>query len=128
MMRSESSIPPIASPALPAPLGAPQRPLPGAPAFAATLDSARRTRGDEGAARTAAEQLVATAFIAPILARMRASVFAEAPFAPSAAERRFGPLLDQHLADRIVHASRFPLVDEVARRLTAGGATREQAS
>jgi hypothetical protein len=120
MMRSEGSMAPIASPALPALLAAPQRPLPGAPGFAATLDSARRPRGDAGAARTAAEQLVATTFIAPVLARMRESVFAEAPFAPSAAERRFGPLLDQHLADRIVHASRFPLVDEVARRLGGG--------
>jgi Rod binding domain-containing protein len=126
MMRSESAMSPIAFPALPAPLSAPPRPLPGAPAFAATLDSARRTPGDAGAARVAAEQLVATTFIAPILARMRESVFAEAPFAPSAAEKRFGPFLDQHLADRIVHASRFPLVDEVARRLTAGGATPEQ--
>jgi hypothetical protein len=32
------------------------------------------------------------------------------------AEKRFGPMLDQHLADRIVEVSNFDLVDAIAER------------
>jgi hypothetical protein len=37
-------------------------------------------------------------------------------FAPGAAERRFQPLLDSALADRVVDSGRFGIVDEVAER------------
>jgi Rod binding domain-containing protein len=65
----------------------------------------------------AATQFVAISFIQPILQQMRQSSIAEEPFAPGAGERRFAPLLDQHLADRIVGSSNFPIVDVVKRHL-----------
>lgn len=66
--------------------------------------------------REAAEQLVSSAFISPVLGAMRDNTMAEGPFAPGDVERRFGPLLDQHFADRIVAGSRFSLIDTIVDR------------
>lgn len=71
--------------------------------------------------RTAAEELVAITFIQPVLASLRQSNMAEAPFAPGVAEQRFGPLLDAEIARKIVTASNFELVDAVARKLRGAG-------
>ena len=79
---------------------------------------------DREKAREAATQLVASAFIVPILASLRESPFLEAPFAQSLAEKQFGPLLDQQIADRITKAANFPLVDLIVDRLL-GPADRE---
>lgn len=68
-------------------------------------------------ARTAAEELVSISFIQPVLASVRQSSMAEAPFAPGIAEQRFGPLLDAEIARKVVKASNFDLVDAVARSL-----------
>ena len=69
-------------------------------------------------ARTAAEQLVATTFIKPILAQVRESNNAPAPFGPTQAEKQFGSLLDNQLADEITKAAQFPLVDRLVSEFT----------
>jgi Rod binding domain-containing protein len=68
-------------------------------------------------ARTAAEGLVSTTFIEPILKQVRESNTAPPPFGPSRAEKQFSSLLDTKLADEIVHAANFPLVDRIASQL-----------
>lgn len=109
------------------------------PAFAAVmahqLDRNGGENRDEAAerkaeAREAANQLVASTFIIPILGKLRDSSMAEGPFAPGAAEKRFGPMLDQHMADRIIEASNFDIVDAIAERYAGmsdrvGGDRRE---
>lgn len=74
--------------------------------------------------REAAEELVASAFIEPVLAQLRESNDAAPPFAPGDAERRFGPLLDAEIARRIVRSEGYGLVDAVARRLQERTTTR----
>lgn len=73
------------------------------------------TRATE--ARDAAEQLVSTAFVQPILSGLREMNNAAPPFAPTQAEKQFGPLLDAQLADRYVAGQNFPLVDRLAAQL-----------
>lgn len=73
--------------------------------------------GSSADARKAAEGLVSATFIEPILKQMRESNDAPPPFGPSRAEKQFGALLDTRLADDIVHAANFPLVQKIADRL-----------
>lgn len=68
-------------------------------------------------AQKGAEQLVAATFIMPILAQLRESNNAAAPFGPGMYEKRMGPMLDAHIADRIVSAQRLPIVDAVRDRM-----------
>jgi Rod binding domain-containing protein len=89
--------------------------------FASTLESHMPQETKREQVREAAEQLVASAFIVPVLASMRETSKAAGPFAPGTVERRFGPLLDQHLADRITQASRFTLVDAIVDRYAPKG-------
>lgn len=107
------------------------QPLQSEPSFRSALDqfslfpsariSAVGGSGVTDEARTAAAQFVGMAFIQPLLAQMRESSIAEGPFAPTTAEKRFGPLMDQMLSDRITLAADFPLVDAVARQITSTG-------
>lgn len=53
----------------------------------------------------------------PILAQLRESNNAAAPFGPGMYEKRMGPMLDAHIADRIVSAQRLPIVDAVRDRM-----------
>ena len=69
----------------------------------------------EADARGAAEELVAMTFVQPVLKQMREMNNAEPPFTPGIAERRFGALWDTEIAQRIVRARGFGLVDAVAR-------------
>jgi Rod binding domain-containing protein len=79
---------------------------------------AMKTREEQ--AEEAARQLVATTFIQPLLEQLNEpTLMSGGPFMPGDAERRFAPLLQQHLADRIVEAGRFPLADAVKRSLLA---------
>ena len=64
-------------------------------------------------ARKAAEGLVSTTFIEPILKQMRESNNTPPPFGPGKAEKQFATLLDTQLADKIVHAANFPLVERI---------------
>ncbi|MBL4590402.1 MAG: hypothetical protein JKY96_00430 [Phycisphaerales bacterium] len=71
--------------------------------------------GKVARARQAAEQLVASTLITPILKSLRDSNQAAEPFGPTDADKQFGSLLDTKLADQIVSASNFPLVDRIQR-------------
>jgi Rod binding domain-containing protein len=90
---------------------------PGAGDFRSLL--ARSTPVSSAEAREVAEKLVAEVFIEPVLTSLREHSRAAGPFAAGDAERRFGPMLDQHIADRVTRSARLPLVDEIARRLAA---------
>ncbi len=94
---------------------------PGTQHFSVALAAARAGKSQAARAEEAAASFVAVAFIEPVLASMSKSTFAEAPFAPGDAERRFQPMLHSLLADRIAHAARFPLTDAVAERLMGRG-------
>jgi hypothetical protein len=71
----------------------------------------------EERARTVAEQLVATALIQPMLKEWRAGERTAAPFAPTQGEKQMRALQDAEVARSIVQASRFPIVDQLARRV-----------
>lgn len=92
---------------------------------AAAVSGFRSFLDREVSARGAAAQFVGIAFIQPILARMSESRFAAGPFAPNEGERRFRPMLDAALSDRIAGAAHFPLTDAVARRLLGSAGPRE---
>lgn len=66
-------------------------------------------------ARRAAQQFVAIALVQPVLKELRESDHTAAPFAPSQAEKQFRTLADAEVAQRIVRAAHFPLVDRLAR-------------
>lgn len=85
--------------------------------FAALIARARSGERPESAARRAAEDFVAVALVQPILARVRASNRASAPFAPGQAERQFGAIADAQVARQIVRKGGYPLVDRLAHDL-----------
>lgn len=69
------------------------------------------TRAEQ--ARRTSEQLVATTFVKPILAQAREMNNAPPPFAPTQAEKQFGALLDNRIADDLVSAMRLPIVERL---------------
>jgi hypothetical protein len=85
------------------------------PAFAA--QAPRSVRLDERVIRqriaTASKQLVAQALVTPILAQFRESMPQGGMFGVTDAEKRLGPVLDQRIADSMVHRARWPIVDRV---------------
>ena len=85
-------------------------------AFSAVLTRAAGGQQRE-VIRQAAAQLVSSTFILPVLQSMHDSPFLKPPFAPGYAEKRFRPLLDQHVADRLTSAARFPLIDVITDRI-----------
>lgn len=91
-------------------------------AFAGVLGRELSTPGaekvsPEDRARQTAEQLVAVAFIQPLLKQLRETNQAAPPFAPTQAEKQFGALGDAELAQQLTRAAHFPLVDRLARDL-----------
>jgi hypothetical protein len=70
------------------------------------------------AARAAAEKMVSSLFVQPLL-DMALKSDAEGPFAPSQGEKTFRPLLNQRLADEIVHKSDMSLVNAIVDRMVA---------
>jgi hypothetical protein len=68
--------------------------------------------------RVAASQLVSTALVQPAIASWQDSPFRpkEGVFAQSTVEKRFAPILQQQLADRITQASNFSLIDVVTAK------------
>ena len=122
----------MSSPAL-QPFGVPRAAATGAPeppalhhladhqrSFAASLGRAGAGAPPQSApdrARDAAEQFITQTLILPLLKHLRATSQAAPPFAPTGAEKQFGALRDAELAQRIAHATRFPLVDRLARDL-----------
>ncbi|MCB9844893.1 MAG: hypothetical protein H6811_02750 [Phycisphaeraceae bacterium] len=83
----------------------------------------------EQTARRQAEQLVAITFVQPILRETREANATPPPFGPSQAERQLGPIFDAQIADRLVRASNFPIVDRIAsdlmRRLGGAALSRD---
>ena len=124
-----AAIDPTASMTLPlaASRGSALVPLSDPSAFIQTLRNASTDSRETG--REAATSFVASAFLMPILATLHESPFElKAPFAPGIGEKRFSPLLDQHLSDRIAKASNFPLVDVIVDRfLRNDPATKKEA-
>lgn len=92
-----------------------QSALPSLESFTRKFEGATR-QGERETLREAAGQLVSTSFIMPILSILREGAMTEGPFAPGMAERRFGPLFDQHIADKITQAANFPLIDAIVDR------------
>lgn len=68
-------------------------------------------------ARSAAEQLVATALVQPVLKSMRENSNAAPPFAPNETERTFRSFMDAAIAQRMVHSGNWALVDKVAQKM-----------
>lgn len=64
-----------------------------------------------------AEKLVATTLIKPILAQARAARNAPAPWGQTQAEKQFGALLDNRIADDIARASNFPITQRIAEQI-----------
>lgn len=79
--------------------------------------AAKESATTEEQARDAARRLVSTTLVEPILKQARENNRAAAPFAPTQAEKQFGSLLDHRLANDIVSASNFPIVDRLAQDL-----------
>ena len=101
--------------------------------MAGTLDHSTLPASRGSDAREAASQLVASTLILPVLQQLRESGFMspDNPLAPTSAERRFGPLLDQEIADRITNATNFPLIDAIVEQYPAddsGSALRKDSS
>ncbi len=72
--------------------------------------------------RTAAEQLVATTFINPMLAKMRDDPFKSDLFHGGRGEEVFGQQLDTMYSDRIVSSTDFAIVDAVYDRIASSAA------
>ncbi len=79
-----------------------------------------RAMGQVSPGREAAEQLVATALIQPMLNAMQDDPFRSDLFHGGAGENAFMPQLNQILSDRMVGREDFGLVDEITRYLSAG--------
>lgn len=83
------------------------------------IDDAPGSR--EAAARESAQEFVAVTLVQPLLKQLRETSKAAPPFAPSSAELQFRSMLDAQIAQRIVRASGFGIVDAVARNLLRNG-------
>lgn len=68
-------------------------------------------------ASEAAQKLVSSTLVEPILKQLRETNNAAAPFGPTDAEKQFGPILDGQLAEKIVTAADFPLVERIKQDL-----------
>ena len=79
------------------------------------------------AAREAAEKLVATTLVVPLLAELREQPLDAKLFDGGFAEDAFRQQLDTALADEIVKSTQFPIVDRIYRDITRH-AEREQAA
>ncbi|QYU67019.1 hypothetical protein J4558_18970 [Leptolyngbya sp. 15MV] len=136
--------PPLSMPGVTGPLSEPARArLASQQSFAASLGrrldqgaGGERVTAEE-AARRAARTLVSQAFVQQMLKLLRETNQAAPPFRPGPGEKQFRSLMDAELAERIVGASRFALVDRIAadlsrragaiqevRTATGGGAAR----
>lgn len=75
------------------------------------------------AARDAAEQFVAVAFVQPILKNLRSSSIGKelpAPWGPGNGEKQFRSIADTQVARQLVRANRWSVVDRIASDLRGG--------
>lgn len=98
-------------------LGTPSKPLAAEGAFDAELKRERLERE----ARAAAEQLVASAFVLPMLQSIREDPFRVGLLDGGSAEELFGQQLDTLMADRIVKGAKLPLVDSIYQSIVNQG-------
>ena len=68
-------------------------------------------------ADTVARQLVAQAFLVPLLKEVRESTSAHGMFAPGAAEKRFGPIVDHQMADALMTKLDLDVVAKIRQDL-----------
>ncbi|MHC5022832.1 MAG: hypothetical protein ACYTGG_02815 [Planctomycetota bacterium] len=98
--------------------------------FAAALATARTGSDQQATLRDAAQKLVSSSLIQPLFDSLEKPSFGtKGPLMPGLGERRFAPLLHQHLADRMTNAAQFPLVDTIVeqfQRLTSNFTTGER--
>lgn len=73
--------------------------------------------------RDAAERLVATTLVEPILKQLRESVHIAPPFGPGKGEQSFQSIADAHTAKEVVKSKNFALVDRLAQELRSGSAS-----
>lgn len=78
-------------------------------------------------ATEAAQKLVSSTLVEPILKQLRETNNAAAPFGPTPAEKQFGPILDGQLAEKIVSAADFPMVERIKQDLMKNSAYITQA-
>lgn len=71
----------------------------------------------EAKALDTAHKLVSTTLIKPILAQARATRDAPAPWGQTQAEKQFGSLLDNRIADDIAKSSSFPIAQRIAQNI-----------
>ena len=90
----------------------------GVEGFAAKMREAASGKDAKSGAREAAEQLVATTLVAPLLAELREQPLDTKLFHGGFGEDAFRQQLDTKLADEIVKSSRFPLVDRIYAQIT----------
>ncbi len=79
--------------------------------------------GEKEELRNAANQLVAVAFIKPLMAQMRESPFRNGMFHGGQGETIFQEHLDTVIADRISARSNFSIADAVYRRMSRSART-----
>lgn len=89
------------------------RPLPGTFADGSAAPALKT----EEQARAAAQQFVAVALVQPLLGQLRSSNAAAGVFAPSQGEKQFQTMFDAQIAERIVTASNFGIVDKLTDQL-----------
>lgn len=68
-------------------------------------------------ADAAARQLVGQAFLVPLLKEVRESTSAHGIFAPGAAEKRFGPIIDHQMADALMTRLDLDVVAKIRQDL-----------
>ncbi len=98
--------------------------IPGFDAMAARRNvPARNGIKDEAPVRKqiaeSSRQLVASAFIVPILSEFRESTAKGGPFGRSQAEDRLGPIFDAHVADSIIERGKLDLTARVEEQMLA---------
>ncbi|MBX3354919.1 MAG: hypothetical protein KF724_04395 [Phycisphaeraceae bacterium] len=86
---------------------------------AASFDRMMAESDRREAISAAARGLVAQSLILPVLKELRGGSLAWGPFAPGDAEKRFGPMLDVALADRIAASPRMAATKAIEARLLA---------
>ncbi len=92
-----------------------------------SFDTELKRQRTEREARDAAEQLVASAFVLPMLQQMREDPFRVGLMDGGSGEDLFGQQLDTLLADRIVKGANLPLVDSIYQDIVNQGAARRPA-
>lgn len=104
--------------------GGPVSPLPDEARFRQLLASSQGGAVEQEDAREAAEQLVSTALIMPLLKEMRDQPLDSDLFGDSMAEDAFRQRLDQQFADRMVRGTNFPLVDHIYQAVSRSASQR----